>query len=273
MWLPVDCLEQIVLRVDDAHTLASLSCVNKACRAFTQNPTHLSVCIHARVDIPALTNWLCQRLSSLEDITLVGNLIFWSAYWRTVNFFVAPRLRSVTLLHPDQSSLSVSSMEEFVPLCPQLSTLRIMSGKDLYIGSSVSRYDIQHLEIVATDVLISMELSSIRCLRVFGHISFPECFISLDETQIEEMHVPTSVMTFCQNLPRLERLKLVWDGAFHVDFLHAPNLKTVKIIGGEWTMEWVPPCVKRIDLHDATITPNSSYSTFVGKDRITLERL
>jgi len=164
-------------------------------------------------------------------------------------------------------------MEEFVPVCPNLTILRIMSGKELHLGPSVSRYNIQHLELVAVDLLISMELSSIRCLRVFGHISFPECFITLDSQPIEEMHVPTSVMAFCQHLPRLKTLKLVWDGEFEVDFLHAPNLNVVRIIGGDWTTNWLPPCVKRIDFQDATITPDSSYSTVIGKDVITLKRL
>lgn len=268
----LDCLEHIVSHIDDARTLARVACVNRACRQMTRAPEALSICVQS--DVPKLCEWVICRVSRLKYLTIVGNAISWSAHWRTRNFVIAPHLTQVTILHPDQTTLSIASMEEFVPICPQLHTLRVMSGHDLHLGPSVSRYDIRHLELVGTDVILSMMLNTLECLRIFGNVSLPECFVTLDFQAIRDMQVPTSVMVFCQHLPRLEYLRLIWDGEFSVDFLHAPYLTRVDLVGGDdWDTSWLPPCVKTIRLHDGTITPDPSYHTHIDEnDIITLQK-
>lgn len=70
----------------------------------------------------------------------------------------------------------------------------------------------------------------------------------------------------------MKRLGLVWDGEFDVDHLHAPNLRSVDIYGGEWTTEWLPMCVREIRVRDATITPDDDFEVNVTSHSLYLHR-
>jgi hypothetical protein len=283
--LPYDCWECVLSNICDANDLARISCVNTTLRKAAERQKAVKIHINGSPDVDLLPvcQWLLRRMHTLKELFVTGHVSMWASCWRHVNFSIATALEHVTLANDaTDSSLHLSSIEDFAPIAPHLQTLNVVSVSSIVMYPAISRYPLRKLSLICPLIYttsVSCTITSLQDFCMQGRIANPQSFRI--PPNVEGLSVPSSILPLSQSLPCLKRLRVYWDGIAEPDVddtlgsaivADAPALHYVELVGGLWTTKEMPQSVHTIRLSNGTITSDEGFSVEVGNKHIVLQK-
>lgn len=260
MTLNADCLREISKFIHDPYDIARFSCVNRTCRDAMKHPAEIRIRVRHKHGLQHMCRWVHKNISHCHTLVVYGDCHLWSMFWRYLPVTIAPYLENIELVHDQEHKpLIIPSIEDVAPICENLQMLDVVALHSVHLGSGISRYsNVWSIDVtcpIITADWLTFAHGSYEYISLMGNVVMPEGLTSLQIPPLRFLRAPSTVISYCRELPYVVELHIRWDGMFLVDTLDAPCLKTVYLQGGEWDTSWIPAGVRCIYVENGTITP------------------